>query len=344
MACFPELDPNLVKPDPELAQQVPYDLAIYYLALPLAQENGSVSVAMAHPENTAAVAILQELLHSAIVPLRSRSETIRTAIQKLHGRNGVSASRILAWSATPEYENAVRRTAGVFAAVQGASISLLPTGQIDIDATLRAAQDSHATLTILSSPLGGPLTELISRCATPLVLVRGEFRPIERILVATRGFASDDQVLNWLAAFAEVQQAQVSLLPLVDSQVLELEDLLCIDGPAKRHMDHLLQRLIGENVPASLRIRPGDPIEQVVAELRQGSYDLLIIAAEAHGQFVARVLETLDAEAVHGDRPIFVLKPTDLPANPAGNHSQEWTAKVPSPSMHKPLRRRKEFQ
>ena len=140
MACFPELDLNLVKPDPELARQVPYDLAMYYLALPLAQENGSVSVAMAHPENTAAVATLQDLLHSAIVPLRSRSETIRTAIQQLHGRNGMPANRILAWSATPEYESAVRRTAGVFAAVQGASTSLLPTGQIEIDAALSTAQ------------------------------------------------------------------------------------------------------------------------------------------------------------------------------------------------------------
>lgn len=319
MATYLELDLDEVTIDPELVKQVPYGLAMYYLALPVGQENGQVSVALAHPENATALATLRSLLQAEIVPVRGRSEAIRTTIQRLHGINGTPANRILTWSATPERELAVQQMAEAFAAAQSAPAAPLDAGRVELDLALSMAWESQVALTVLSPPASQPLNDVVSRCATPLILVRGDYRPIERILVAIRGYASDDQLLDWLGPLVRAQQAKVALLPLLDSPMLELEDLLCTDGPAKRHLDHLLQRLTGENMPASLRMRPGDPVTQIVAELSQDVYDLLVIAAEAHGQFVTRVLEVLEQKAVHLNQPIFILKPTDLPADSKGN-------------------------
>ena len=321
MATYLELDIDEVTIDPDLVKQVPYGLAMYYLALPVGEENGQVSVALAHPENTTALATLGSVLQAEIVPVRGHSEAIRSTIQRLHGLNGTPANRILAWSATPERAPAVQRMAAVFAAAQGTAAAPLDAGAVELDVALTLAQAGQVALTVMSPRADQPLNDVVSRCATPLILVRGDHKPIERILVAIRGFASDDQLLDWLAPLARAQQARVALLPLLDSPMLELEDLLCIDGPAKRHLDHLLQRLTGENVSASLRIRPGDPVAQIVAELSQGDYDLLIIAAEAHGQFVTHVLDVLDQRAAHLNRPIFILKPTDLPANTNRNNT-----------------------
>ena len=54
MAPYLQLDLNSVTIDAQLAHRVPYALSRYYLALPLGQDNGSVSVAMAYPGNAKA--------------------------------------------------------------------------------------------------------------------------------------------------------------------------------------------------------------------------------------------------------------------------------------------------
>ncbi len=63
--------------DKRLLAQLPQALALYYLALPLAVEEGKVSVAMAYPENETAVISLSHLLGKPVVP-------VRTAVQPLY--------------------------------------------------------------------------------------------------------------------------------------------------------------------------------------------------------------------------------------------------------------------
>lgn len=315
VAHYLELDLDDVAIDLELARRIPHDLAAYYLALPLGQENGRVSVALAHPENVTALATLHDLLQVDIVPVRSRAEQIRAAIERLHGSNGTSTMRVLTWSGTPDCESAVQQTAAGFAAAQDSTTALVHAGPVALDTALAVARERQVSLVVLSPPAGQRPDEVLSQCPTPLVLVRGAFRPIRRVLVATRGYASDDMVLDWLEPFLRAQGVEVVLLPLLRSTVLELDDLLCTDGPFKHHLDHLLRRLTGERISASLHLRPGDPATQVVAELRQHDYDMLVMAAESYGHFVGQVLDLLEQQTVHQGRSVFILKPTDLPMN-----------------------------
>lgn len=310
MACFPELDLNLVKPDPELARRVPYDLAMYYLALPLAQENGSVSVAMAHPENAAARATLHDLLRAEIVPLRGQSDTIRTAIKQVHQAKSPASARILTWSGSPDLAPVVRQTAAMVGNCLPTAVPVFDAGQATLATVLSAAGAAHPTLTIIAPPPGQPVDALLRDANAPLVLIRGPFRTPRQVLVVVRGFASDDILLELAAPVLRKLAARVVLLPLYDESARALDQFLCVDGPARQHLEGLLQRLEDEHITAALRVRSGNPVSQVVTELRQGDYDLLVIAAEASGQFVARVLEAADREKTHTGRPVFILKPT----------------------------------
>lgn len=310
MACFPELDPNLVKPDPDLARRVPYDLAMYYLALPLAQENGSVSVAMAHPENEAARATLHDLLRAKIVPLRGQSDTIRTAIKQVHQAKSPVSARILTWSANPDLAPVVRQTAVMVGNCLPTIVPVFDAGQVTLATVLSAAGAARPALTIIAPPPDQPVETLLRVASAPLVLIRGPFRSPRQVLVVVRGFASDDLLLELAAPVLRKVATRVVLLPLYDESAPALDQFLCADGPARQHLDGLLQRLDKEHIDAALRVRSGDPVSQVVTELRQGDYDLLVIAAEASGQFVARVLKAADRDKTHTDRPVFILKPT----------------------------------
>ena len=309
MTCFPELDLTRVPPDPELARRVPYDLAMYYLAVPVAQENGSISVAMAHPENATARAILHDLLCADIVPLRGRSDTICTAIKQIHQPDSLARTHILTWSARPELAPVVRRTAVMIANCLPTAVPVSDAGCAAMPSVLSVAGETHPALTIIAPPVAHPMTDLLRDASTPLLLIRGSYRPLARVLVVVRGFASDSHLLELAAPVLHKLGAQIVLLPVNDRSERPMDHLLCGDGPARQHLESLLQILEKQQVDVSVHVRTGDPAAQIVAELRQGDYDLLAIAAEASGQFVAHILEGADRAAVCTDRPVFILKP-----------------------------------
>lgn len=155
------------------------------------------------------------------------------------------------------------------------------------------------------------------RLSSPLIIQRGdalrEHQVIQRILMVLRGFASDARALDWLAPFANQQQAIVTLMPLTNGSGLDLSQYHCQTSPAGQHLERCLRRLHMENVPVNLKFRQGDAVQQVVAEVTGDHYDLLAIAAEADGEFVSQVITAVDQKQVHNGRPIFVLTPPAPP-------------------------------
>lgn len=108
MASFFDLNLNTISIDAELAKQVPYALSSYYLALPLARENGRVSVIMAHPENAAALQTLGRLLDAHIVLVAGSATAIQTALAHIYHPDA-AATPVLAWSDADEWHTAVHR-------------------------------------------------------------------------------------------------------------------------------------------------------------------------------------------------------------------------------------------
>ena len=112
--------------DRELLNQIPRQVAAYYLALPLAREAGQVTVVTAYPENVAALGVLARLLHAQIVPVASPETDLQAAIARIYPASAPLAQSILVWTDEPEWSEAVIRTARAFgrALDQGADLRL----------------------------------------------------------------------------------------------------------------------------------------------------------------------------------------------------------------------------
>lgn len=308
MADYLSIHLNNIPVDESLVNQIPSGLALYYLALPLARENGSVSVAMARPDNRAALAALGGLLGGHIVPVRGSAEEIRAAILHHHALEQAPEPRILAWSETAELQSAVSFMADLYGVALGIPVVSLDATQVDSETMLTIAREGGYALTILTPPTNITLPVLLRRSTTPMLLVRGDHCRIQRLLFASRGYASDNQVLEWMMPIWKKGQS-VTWLPLLKSSLPGLAGALSINGPIRQQIEQRLQRLEQHDIPVQLRLRQGPLADQVATEVLQEAYDLLIIAAEGQGDFVAEVLQRIDACGAHSNRPIFILKP-----------------------------------
>lgn len=305
---------NAVDIDFPLARRVPYALSRYYLALALGQENGSVSVAMAYPENLKARQVLSGLLQASVVPVFTPAEELLPVLEHVYCPQHSKKQSILAWHDGAEWETAVSHTADLLSQTLLAPITAYEAPEFSLEQILALTATDQHELLVMPAPNHKQLPTVLNRTAKPLVFVRGAHTNIQRILVVMRGFASDERALDWLTPFVWQAGTAVTLLPLTNGSGPGLGQYLHRESPSGQHMDRCLSRLHAEGVALQLKFRQGSPVQQVVDELVSSatSYDLLAIAAEGVGDFVSQVLTAIDQQQAHNGRPIFVLKPPDL--------------------------------
>ena len=313
MHAHPMLNLNDITPDPELVRQLPPALALYYLALPLAREDGQVSVALAHPENTTALAILSRLLGGAVVPVCGAAGTIRAVLLSHQPAQIQPDAAILGWSPELAWTPAVTAWTQLLAAALAAPASVLEQTQATPDANLVVVTEERYRLMVLGMRPEVSPAAILSQAKGPLLFVRSrEFCPLRRILVALRGFSSDEYVLEWVTALAQHAGAGVTLLPLFSnvSPFGRLESMLNGNNLAQAALGDYLRRFHTEETPTNLKLRQGSPVRQIADEYGQGDYDLLFMAAEGVGEFVLRVLAEIDQQTRGDYRPVLVLKPS----------------------------------
>jgi hypothetical protein len=318
MAPYLQLDLNSITIDVQLARRVPYTLSRYYMALPLGQDNGYVSVAMAFPDNVKARQILSRLLRAEVVPVFTPEESILSVLEHIHCPEDRGSHSILAWYDQPQWETAVMAATTMLSDMLQARATTSSFPEVSLDEALALAATGQYELVVLPLPANPALSTVLSQGTTPLFFVRGERQAMRHILVVMRGFASDEQALDWLIPFAWQHQPTVTLMPLTNGTDLNLSQYHHRKSLAGQHLDRCLRRLHDEGMRVDLKFRQGNAIQQVVEEVRGNAYDLLAIAAEAEGSFVSQVISAVDRHHAHRNRPIFVLKPPELPGT--ANH------------------------
>ena len=312
MRGHPLLNVNDITPDPELVGQLPPAVALYYLALPLAREDGQVSVALAHPENTTALAMISRLLGGAVVPVRSAAAAIRGVLQTLQPATPATpVPAILGWSPDPAWTPAISAWTQLLAAAMGSGATLREAAQIAPDEGLALAAAEQYRLMVLGLYPDASPADLLCRATGPLLLLRDPaIGGLQRILVALRGFSSDAYTLEWAMALAQHTGAAVTLLPLFASPSGRLEPQMT--GDSRMHLlgaDGLGRYQAGGTL-THLKLRQGGPVQQIADEYEQGNYDLLVLAAEGVGEFVGRVLAETDRRPGRGHGPVLVVKPS----------------------------------
>jgi nucleotide-binding universal stress UspA family protein len=317
MSDFPYLSLSRIPLDPALARRLPRRLAYYYLALPLAQDDDQITLVMAHPENQAAVAVLQAVLGGRVVPVLGSGDEIKATLKLIwSGADEPAATRILCWGASPERAVQVMAVADGVARAFSAQITCLDASQSSLETVLTVAREGLYSLTVIDAPEGEPLSRVLRRSSTPVLLVRDARLALRRILLVLRGHSPDDSVLDWVIPLAQAGQSAVTLLTVAPIATRGLPrharmphglaGFLSADHAPGQHVMACAQRLTEAGLRGQLKLRQGEPEQEIAGEIAQGDYDLVTIAAEAHGDFVQRVLSQMAA----GNRqPVLVVKP-----------------------------------
>lgn len=173
----------------------------------------------------------------------------------------------------------------------------------------------------LARRLPGPHSKAIAQRLEPSVLrLHGPVRPIQRILLASGGDFHTFGDAAITARLAAPLGATVTLLHVLSQQSLlfegfpgpsiTVEDFLAGNSPEATTLRQAEAMLRERGVPTQCKGRVGPVIEEILAELRVGGYDLLVLGAHQ----VASALDRILLEDITGDLldisplPVLVVK------------------------------------
>jgi hypothetical protein len=294
-------------------KRVDRQVAGYFLAGPIAGEDNCVTVATAYPDNAAALRVLERLLRAAVVPVSSPETDVRAAIARIYPESAATARAILAWCEDPAWYPAVSAAAEAFGRSMGQEVHTLDSAT-PLAEVIDASGRGDYGLLVVHATDDATMRTIVQQSAVSLLLVRGEFAPINHILVALRGFGSDHKTLESVLPLLARERAGATVLPLARSATSPLSELLAVDAPIRRHLREFLNELERYDVDVDVRFSQGDPLTQIAGEVRDGRHDLLVIAAEAEGAFVSEALSRIEREGLWPGRPVLVVRP---PVNPS---------------------------
>lgn len=317
-ARYPHLSLKHIEVDRALARALPRGLAFYYLALPLGRDEDQWSVVMAHPEDRAALNVLHSVLGLPVVPVQGDAHEIRAALEAVWREDaGPQAPRILTWGTAPATEGAA--PADLIAQALGADITRLDATLNSLETALTVAREGGYSLMVVEAALAGDPSKLVRASSMPLLFVHGQPLALRHILLVLRGHSPDESALGWIIPLAQAAGASVTLLavapqalPFSTPQTRMLQGLAVLlypDNGLGAHVFECARQIDEAGVQGYLKLRQGPPHRQIADEIAEGSYDLIAIAAEAHGDFVQEVLREVENRALHIERPVLVIKP-----------------------------------
>jgi nucleotide-binding universal stress UspA family protein len=312
----PQLSLKNMSVDQTIARKLPRGLARYYVALPIAQDEDGITLIMAHPDDQKARGVLARVLGAPLMPIQGAAAEIRAAIDDLWSTpDPATASRLLFWSTRTDLPPKLNSLAETFAA----GITILDAATTSLDTALDVAQAGGYNLLVVDHPEGEPLPQLARKASIPLLILRGDKLQMHRILLVLRGHSPDESALDWIIPLAQATGASVTLLavappmlPFYTREIRRFQGVAMLLSPDSSMGEHVMacsQRLVAAGVAGNLKLRQGSPRDQIASEAADGDYDMIAIAAEAHGDFVQEVLTQLETTCFCPDASIMVLKP-----------------------------------
>ena len=205
-----------------------YKRQAYYLALPLAREEGQVTVVTAYPENVAALKVLERLLQAEIVPVASSEIDLQAAIARIYPVSAPLAQSILVWTDEAEWCEAVIMTGRALGRALDQGVHILDC-KTPLAEVMAAARQQEFSLLVTHMSDEARLIRLVRLSPTSLLLVRGEYVAIDNLLVALRGYGSDHEALDRVLPLIVHEAADATVLPLARSASSPLNEMLTGD-------------------------------------------------------------------------------------------------------------------
>ena len=312
-----------LRPDPKTARRLPASVAWRYHALPIVEEEGHITVAMAEPEDASARQAIAAALDPsatgdqvALTVVRSDPISIDEVLAELwpeatakpvelwvYAGSGKTAHEVVAYSRYLSQllgADLKEETGEPMGYANGAYPILVLLGQKGSVQTLRQLEESGAWTGI-----------------SVLMALRPRW-PLHKLLVDLgQDPAADDPVLNWTVRLARASQAQVTILTVVPPVPYmysgfrrmghDLAELLSTDTELGSRLRRAARWLSEWDIHGTLRLRQGAPRWEVQREAMEGDYDMAVVGAgESTFSFRAK-LANLDMKPLSWSGPPLLL-------------------------------------
>lgn len=322
--------------DLRLARRLPRDLAFRYHALPVAEDGGRLTVAMADPEDPVAQAAVVSALGATPYVVQSDQAAIDALLAELWPEKPSPSLRLLVFPGSRPNVDEQSTYVRALAELLGARVSYYdPVGDATaaaVDALAKVVALAGYDLIVSGEPgqslihrlLLGPVDQQkVDQIPTSLLLLRGFRWPLHRILLVVRQHSAEtnEAALEWATSLARPAQAAVTVLavappaPALSSRAEGIQPgltaLLSADTTLGREMHRVARRLVDRDVEATLRLRQGPPGWQLRLEVAAGDYDLIIVGADSSNRWLRWLMGRQVNPLLHwADRPVLIAKPT----------------------------------
>lgn len=202
------------------------------------------------------------------------------------------------------------------------------SNEIETDAglkTLAAQAGQSCDLVIFDEPtqslykslfFASPGCKAVKYLLTSVLLPRGPRWPIQRILLVTRGQENDNCAVEWTIRLARPSRAAVAVQPALataQSDLLQMGgmlDWITTATPLGWQLRNLEFELDNWLVEGKLRFRRGSLENQIRTEVTEGTYDLIVLAADPAEWWQRRIPgELVEPLLQWADRPVLIAKP-----------------------------------
>ena len=288
--------------DPKLARRLPPDLAWRCHALPLAEDNGRVTVAMADPEDAEAREAVVAALGSKSCVVKGSALAIDARLTEIWGDEAHRCLELNVCAFPDPLSDELWDYARALGSLLGAHLGRMTTAG-DVNALVKEGGRADSDLVIFGKRCHPLIRRLLSpstadgglasqQSAVPFaVLVAQRPRwPLERILLVICGERADNGAVDWALRLARPSTAAITVLavvppvPAMYHGLSRMEQgvaaLLTTDTALGRRMHHATRRLAECEVDGTLRLRQGAPDQQICREVVEGDHDLIVMATK----------------------------------------------------------------
>lgn len=319
--------------EPRLARRLPADLAWRFHALPLAEDRGRITVAMADPNDPAGREAIAAALGPTACVVRCDAGAIDLLLAQIWGGDARCSLKVLVCAGSSAIAPPVVHYAEALSRLLEAHLDWLSMdeGLSSFGGRPDAGQHhlyifpdaAHPMLRhLVSSPgkLEGRSREGKFREAA---LVVSEPRwPIGRILLILCGEERDRATADWVLHLAHKARSKVTVLAIVPPVPAMyghragigdgLSGLLTANSPLGQEMRQVARHLVSWEITATLRLREGPPEIQIRRELAEGDYDLVALAGQPCG-VLRRWLQGDETSDVlqWTKRPVLITRPAN---------------------------------
>jgi nucleotide-binding universal stress UspA family protein len=317
--------------NPGLARRLSPTVAFRYHTVPLAEDNGCITVAMADPDDAVARAAVADALGKRLYVVQADPAAIDGLLVEIWPEETQNPLRLLVYHQASPIADQVQAYAQYLSDLLASYLSDFQT-VAHADATfnnLTEAADGY-DLVVFGEPDQPLIERLLSGAAdlkaaeqipSSVLVARRPRWPLKRMLLITRGYETDDVAVDWTIRLAQPSNASVTVLavlpdvPAMCNQAVRMQcglaDWLATDTPLGQQLRRIVERLASWETEGTLRFRQGSPDRQIQCEVAGGDYDLTLIAADHSSWWSRRLLGELVTPLLGWvDRPVLVAKPT----------------------------------